>query len=292
MKLLIVGPENRTNTEISLLERAKEYFDTVLYVPMAGVRIETTTDESIPYYKNTNLFEFDAVLGRISKKNSDAGYVLMKLFEDRKLYTINSYKSILYSYNEFLAPIFLKTKGIPTPKIHFAITRKAIEHILPDIKYPVLLRLPYEKKGSVVIDSYDSAKGVIDTIEKLSQPIMIQDIYRNGSPVTVLVAGSRLFCIEGKDTVYTPTEQEKYLLKKAASLFEAGLCSISAIKHNNHILITGMDICPSMDKYTELFEKDIYDIFLKQIAKNTERISSKNPIARLANIFENALSRK
>ena len=56
MKLLIVGPENRTNTEISLLDRAKEYFDTVLYVPLEGVRIETTTDESIPYNKNTNVF--------------------------------------------------------------------------------------------------------------------------------------------------------------------------------------------------------------------------------------------
>ena len=284
-RLLILGPEKRSDTEIGILERSKEYFDTVLYVPLPSVRIEAIGDKSIPYYKNTNLFDFDVVLARIKRKDTDIGYVLLKLLEDNGVHTPSAYKSVLYSYNKFLSPIFLKSKGLSTPKVYFATTRKAIEHILPDLKYPVYLHLPYENKGSVYIDSYDSAKGVIDTIEKLSQPIFIQEIYPNSNILSILVIGKALFCIDEKDKIYTLTSEEKYTIRKASNLFETDFCQIKAIKHNSHLVITGMNVCPSINKYQDIFDEDLYDIICKHVAKTTEKHTKLNSVRWLFKIL-------
>ena len=152
---------------------------------------------------------------------------------------------------------------------------------MPDLKYPVYLHLPYENKGSVYIDSYDSAKGVIDTIEKLSQPIFIQEIYPNSNTLSILVIGNELFCIDEKDKIYTLNSEEKYTIRKASTLFETDFCQIKAIKHNNQLVITSMNVCPTINKYQDIFDEDLYDIICKHIAKTTEKYKKLNPITRL-----------
>ena len=71
MKLCIIGPEKRSDSEIELMETAKKKFDSVLYAPIEMIRIETCKDKAVPFLKNTNLLEFDAILPRVTKKNAD-----------------------------------------------------------------------------------------------------------------------------------------------------------------------------------------------------------------------------
>lgn len=276
MKLCVLGPKERTDTEIKLLENAKKYFDKVLYVPLSNMRIESKNGQSIPYYKDTNLLNFDVILPRITRKYSDVGYVLVKLFEDNKKYTPIEYKAIVFGYNEFLTPIYLSERGIQMPNTYFALSRVALERILPTLKYPALLKLPYEKKGRMIIDSENSAKGIIDTIEQFAQPIIIQEMVDNSVGLSILVIGDTMYALKNKEKIYKMNEKDSERIRNVTHALGTSICQINALKTASGIFIHGVDICPKIDGFAEKFDIDITHVILKYLKDRTEMHVEKN----------------
>lgn len=280
MKLCILGPKERTSTEIKLLENAKKYFDAVLYVPMSNMRIESKNGQSIPYYKETNLLGFDAILPRITRKYRDSGYVLVKLFEDKSRYTPIEYKSIVFGYNEFLTPIYLSERGIPMPPTYFALSRVALERVLPTIKYPALLKLPYEKKGQVIIDSENSAKGIIDTIQQFVQPIIIQEMIDNSVGLSILVIGDSIYALKNKDTRYKLNEKSCGIIMDVMNALGTSICQINAIKTASSIMIHSVNICPNIDGFSDKYDIDMSDVMLRYIKSRAEMHAEKNVVTK------------
>lgn len=289
MKLCILGPKDRTDTEIKLLENAKKYFDKVLYVPLSNMRIESKNGQSIPYYKDTNLLNFDVILPRISRKYSDVGYVLVKLFEDNKRYTPIDYKSIVFGYNEFLTPIYLSERGIPMPHTYFALSRVALERILPTLKYPALLKLPYEKKGQMIIDSESSAKGIIDTIQQLAQPIIIQEMIEKSIGLSILVIGNNTYALKNKEKIYKLNEKDREVVRNVTQVIGASICQINALKTSSGLLIHSIDICPKINGFSEIFDSDMTDAILKELKNRTEMHLEKNIITKFIKWIEQGM---
>ena len=280
MKLCILGPKERTDTEIHLLENAKKYFEKVLYVPLSNMRIESKNGQSIPYYKDTNLLGFDVILPRITRKYSDAGYVLVKLFEDNAKHTPVKYRSIVLGYNEFLTPIYLSERGIPMPHTYFALSRVALDRILPTLNYPALLKLPYEKKGRVIIDSESSAKGIIDTIQQFGQPIIIQEMIENSIGLSVLVISEKMYALKNKEKIYRLNEKDKEVIRNVVQALGASICQINALKTSSGLLILGVDICPNIESFSEKFNEDMTEVILRHLKERTEMHLEKNIITK------------
>ncbi|RLG13222.1 MAG: hypothetical protein DRN71_05285 [Candidatus Nanohalarchaeota archaeon] len=280
MKLCILGPKERTETEIQFLENAKKYFDKVLYVPMSNMRIESKNGQSIPYYKDTNLLGFDVILPRITRKYSDAGYVLVKLFEDNAKYIPVKYSSIVFGYNEFLTPIYLSEHGIPMPHTYFALSRVALDRILPTLKYPALLKLPYEKRGRMIIDSESSAKGIIDTIQQFGQPIIIQEMIENSIGLSILVVSDKMYALKNKDKVYRLNEKDREVVSNVVRVLGTSICQINALKTSSGLMILGVDICPNIVGFSEKFNEDMTEVILKHLKERTEMHGEKNIVTR------------
>lgn len=253
MKICILGPKKTSETEIELIEESKKIFDKALYVPLPNVRIECTGKRPVPYYKDTNLLDFDVFLPRILKKASDIGYVLLKTLENSRKYCPLNHISVLFGYNEFLLPIQLRESGIPSLKSYFAMSRSALEKTISELKYPIVLKLPYDKKGAIIIDSEETAKGVFDAVEELSQPLLVQDFAGKADSIDALVAGKKIFALKNKKSPARLSKIETKIILRASKAVNASVCEINCLRTEEGLLVHGMNICPGMAKYEPEF---------------------------------------
>ena len=277
MKLCIIGPEKRSDSEIELMETAKKKFDSILYAPIEMIRIETCKDKAVPFLKNTNLLEFDAILPRVNKKNADFCYVLLKIFEQHSIFSSLSSESILYGYNEFLLPFMLNNKRIETPKTYLAMSRPAIEKSIDTTIYPAILKLPYSKAGTIILDSPESAKGVVDTLETLNQPITLQETFSDALAISVLVIGSETYAVDGKKSKYKLTRDEMNTVMSVSQLLKAGICQINLMKANDQVMVVGFNIKPRIEFYSEIYDMDLLDKSISYL-KKLAAIRKENPV--------------
>ncbi|MBW6462391.1 MAG: hypothetical protein K0B07_05075 [DPANN group archaeon] len=277
MKLCIIGPDKRSQGEIDLMELAKKEFDSVLYAPIEMIRIETCKETAAPFFKNINLLDFDVIFPRISKRNADFGYVLLKIFEQHKILSPLSSESLLYGYNEFLLPFSLNNNKIQTPRTYLSMSRTAIEKSIDTMIYPAILKLPYSKTGTIVLDSAESAKGVVDTLETLNQPITLQETFKDATAISVLVIGNNTYAVKGKNSRYKLTTEERNTIMSVTQLLKATICQINLLKANDKAMVVGFNIKPKIHFYGDIYDINLLDKCLSYLGQRTT-IKDENPI--------------
>ncbi len=287
MKLYIIGPDKRDETEIELVQTAKECFDSILYIPITKIRVETIENQSVPYFKDINLLETDVILPRVKKKDVDIYDVLLQIFKTNKIFIPFTNNAVNYGYNEFLIPFMLSKARILAPKTYFSLSRVALEKKLSTLIYPILVKLPYSKKGTIILDSESSVKGVLDTLEILDQPITLQETYENAIPLSILVIGTRTYAVKGKGEPYKLSKTEKQTIINASRILETKICQINALKtDNNLLLIIGMDIKPKIIAFEKAYNKKLIDITLKYLRSEAENKTNGNLLSKLTRWFD------
>ncbi|NOQ55189.1 MAG: hypothetical protein GQ477_00100 [Nanohaloarchaea archaeon] len=277
MKLCIIGPEKRSESEIELMELAKKEFDSILYAPIEMIRIETCKETAAPFFKNINLLDFDVIFPQISKRNADFGYVLLKIFEQHNILSPLSSESLLYGYNEFLLPFSLNNNAIQTPRTYLSMSRTAIEKSIDTMIYPAILKLPYSKTGTIVLDSAESAKGVVDTLETLKQPITLQETFKDAVAISVLMIGNNTYGVKNKNKQYKLSNEERNTVMSVSQLLKATICQINLLKANDKVMVVGFNIKPKIEFFGDIYETNLLEKCVSYLGKRTI-IRDENPV--------------
>jgi ribosomal protein S6--L-glutamate ligase len=193
MKCCILGPKNRGKEEIWLLEEAKKVFNKVLYVSIPSARIEIIEKTKV-LYKNVDLEDFDCIIPRIPRTYMNYGFVISRLLHDR-VYMPNTPESIIITHNKFLTLTALCLNSVPIPKTYLASSSDAVQSLLDETKYPIVIKLLYGSRGKGVMfaDSKGSAVSLIDTIESMRHPIFIEEyIGTPGEDIRAVVVGKEV----------------------------------------------------------------------------------------------------
>jgi len=173
--LCIIGQE-KSESNIKLLEEAKKKFDTVFFVPINGISIGLEKDFSI-VYRNTNLLKFKAILPRVPRSYHSYAYQLLSFFPPDTFMAIPPITFLLASERFFMLTI-LRKRNIPTLGLYLARSSKAACAILEEEKFPRVIRVPGKTTG-VTVNSLTEAKSVIDALGSLKQPILIEDLVKS-----------------------------------------------------------------------------------------------------------------
>ncbi|VVB59245.1 Ribosomal protein S6--L-glutamate ligase [uncultured archaeon] len=250
---------------------AKNHFDKVLYVPINRIGIESNENGVVPFLKNKNLLSFDVVLSRTEKEYRDMGYVLAKIFEDNGKYMPVNYKAILLGTSEFLVPVYfgLKNNGVKSPRTYFASSKQAIIQNFDNFKYPVTVKLPYQKDGAMIMDSKESAIGVIDTMEKLDQPILVQEAVKTSEKLRILVAGKSVYALKNEQAFALSKEYRKAMLDTAKTI-GAQICQINAVAHADKLFVLGISVAPRMMIFEKVFGEGVINNAMKEIRADAQ----------------------
>jgi len=279
LKLLIIGSKKRRKTDSAILKCARNHFDKVLHTPITKIVIESGENGVVPLLGKKNLLEYDVVLVRVEKEYMEVGYVLAKIFEDNGKYMPTNYKAILLGSSEFLVPVYfgLKKNGIKSPRTYFASSKDAIVQNFENFNYPITVKLPYQKDGAMTVDSKESAIGVIDTMEKLDQPILIQESVKDSEKIRVLVAGKKAYALKN-DAAFALSESDENAILETARKIGADICQLYAAVNENKLFVYGINIAPKMMIFETVFGEGVINGAMKGLRENADMHFAKNNI--------------
>jgi len=190
----IIGPKQRSDCELWILEEGKKIFDKFFYAPMPSIVI----DNDKVLYKGADLSKLDFVIPRIPRTYTLFGYKILKLLEG-KVYMPIDPMSVIVSHNKFLTLLALKEAGLPVPDTYMAISRQTVEDLLDEMDYPVVMKLLYGSlgKGVMFADSKQSAMSFMDALERFKEPIFLEEFVPNpGEDIRVFVLGGQVLGAE------------------------------------------------------------------------------------------------
>ncbi len=175
MTLCILG-QDKTESNLNLLEEAKKKFNSVFFVPIESIGVGLNSDFSISY-RTSDLLKFNAILPRIPRKFYSYAYQLLSMFPTNTFMPVPPIAFLLSSERFFLLTV-LRKRGVETMHLHLARSVKAAERILDTVKFPVVIRVPTQKTG-VTVKSRTEAKTIIEALGSLEHPVLIEDVVKD-----------------------------------------------------------------------------------------------------------------
>jgi ribosomal protein S6--L-glutamate ligase len=242
MRICILGSKTRKEHDLWLLEEAKKRFGRATYAEIPFIRIENGE----AFFKNLNLADYDCILPRIPATYRHFGYNICKLLEHRVYMPIKP-ESIIVAHNKFLTLLALNKAGIPTPKTYLALSRQSVRDVLDKVTYPVVIKLLHGSlgKGVMFAESRESAAPLIDTIESMNEPFIVEEYIKNpGEDIRAMVIGNEVISmrriagkgerranigIGGKGKKIKLSDELKELAIKSARAIGLGIAGIDII---------------------------------------------------------------
>lgn len=291
--LCIIGNE-KSESNIKLIEDAKKVFDTVFFVPINGISIGLEEDFSI-MYRNTNLLKFRAILPRVPRAYYSYAYQLLSFFPPETFMAVPPITFLLASERFFLLTI-LRKRNVPTLGLYLARSAKAACAILEKEKFPRVIRVPGKKTG-VTVNSLVEAKSVIDALGSLRQPILIEDLVKD--MVSLYVAEPEVVaCVEKKtrekDVIFAegelkgkkPSAEVRELALEAARAIDAKVARID-ISLNKTPRIVNVELNPNLTAPGKATKIDIPEKVINCIHQSY-KIHQEKPL--LMRFFDDAKS--
>ncbi len=224
MSLCIIGQE-KSETNIRILEEAKKAFGSVLFVPVEGIGIGLTDRFSITY-RATDLFRFKAVLPRASRRYYSYLYQLLSLFPGETYMPIKPI-SFLLSEERFFLLTVLRKRGVDTLNLHMYSSTKAAEKLAEESRYPLMIRTP-DKKTGVLVKNEKEAKSVMDALTHLQKHILVEDVVKD--IVSLYVADPYILAAAKKKTKETDVVFGKGELKNFKPSIEIEQMALDAAR--------------------------------------------------------------
>ena len=285
MKLLIIGREKPTKTMVSFLDIFKYYFEKVYYTSWNNINIDLLDGKSNVFSKNKELLGFDALFALPRKKTIDFITTITSVFEMNKKYVCFPSDTITLCTDLFLLFFTLNTSGIPLLKTYYATNAQVLNTRLKanEMKLPVVLR---PKIGSeIVINNQESINTIIDALETLDQPIIVQEL-KNKERVNVLSIGTSFFA-EKDNKKYELLNEQKNIIYKIRKLLNVELIELNAYIDGNSLIIYNVFYVPDFKTFFSCYGEDIIIHNLcKHIRDSADIFYEKNPLVKMINLMK------
>lgn len=194
MKLGIVYGEISTKHQL-IMERAEEIFDSVLAVPVDGLKFIHGEEQNKVLYKDSDLTEFDAVYIRTDDRDMLFSEHLTEVLNNEGVVTQAENDTYSYESNKFYSMKILSENGVKVPNSVYTLSPEVAVKAAERLGYPVIMKTVRGAGGEGVMraSSENELKPVMDTMKSLEQEICLQEyMEHHGQDTRVAVIGDHI----------------------------------------------------------------------------------------------------
>ncbi len=268
------------------IQAGKEYFDTVLGVPLERVR--TVYDDGAHLmHKNTDLCDFDCVFVRFLGSDLLYGEHIPEILSDKGVYSQLEVHSLSIASNKFYTMKVLSEADIPVPRSMYSLSTEETEKAAEKLGYPVVIKLisGYGGKGVMKADSESDLSPIIDTLTLFEQDICLQQYMKNpGEDIRIVVIGDETYSYKrkgkeeewrsnisagGSREEFDAPEEMKEAAIKAARLCGFDICGVDVIPDEEGFTIGEINASPGVEGVGEVLEVDLADRMMKFMHEKT-----------------------
>ncbi len=252
-----------------IIERAKDYFDDVLAVPIEGVRYKYRQSKNPQVlYKNTDLTDFDVVFPRLAGKDLLFSEQLIEILNESEAYVHMDSDSFSLSSNKFYTMKELSGNDIKIPRSIYTLSTETATEAANNMGYPVTIKLisGYGGKGIMRAKDESELRPIIDTLEVFEQDICLQDFIENpGEDIRIIVIGEETYSYKrvglekewrsnisrgGDRKDFDAPEEMREMAVRASKVMGFDVCGVDIIQSEEWGYIVEVNASPGITKET------------------------------------------
>jgi ribosomal protein S6--L-glutamate ligase len=192
-------------------------------------------------------------------------------------------------HDKLLTQLELQRYGIPMPKTYLSATVPAAKTLVKNLKYPIIMKFPHgtHGKGVMYADTASSAITLLDAMDTLKQPVLIQEfIDTDGTDIRAFVVGDKVVAamrrkgagIDPRANLHsggsaTPIELDHHtaaLAVKVARAVGADIAGVDILESHRGPVVLEANISPGLRGITSVTKIDIAEKIAKYLAEKAK----------------------
>ncbi len=291
MKAAIISLGSQSS--IMLAEAMKKYFDQVDMIDLRKIEVDLSKKYEIIYEGNP-LPHYDCIYAKGSFRYEPVLMAITSFYEVTSYMPLKA-NTFSVAHDKIYTQVALQNSKIPMPTTYLSATVSSAKNILKRINYPIVMKFPKGTQGKGVLfgDSYSSASSILDALESLRQPFLIQEyLETNGMDVRLFVVGDKVIAAMkrkaergenranihagGTGESFQPDEKMVKLAVEAAKAIGADICGVDLLESPRGPVVIEVNVSPGMQGITAATGIDIPDIVAKFIfEKSAQKLGLK-----------------
>jgi len=270
------------------VDALRKYYDEVDHLNVKLFEVFLGTREEELYYDGKPLPAYDCIYCKGSSRYVSLLRSITTLLR-KKTYFPVSPAGLARGHDKLLTHLALIAKGVPTPKTFLASTAKSARLILDRITYPVVLKIPSGTHGRGVMfaDSKESAMSMIDALEVLRQPILMQEfIDTDGIDIRAFVVGDRVVAAmkriarngDKRSNVHQGGTTERVeidaiterIAVEAAHAIGSEICGVDILLGHKGPMVLEVNVSPGLQGITKVSNVDVAEMIAAHLYKRTK----------------------
>jgi ribosomal protein S6--L-glutamate ligase len=292
-----------SKSSIMTLGAMKKYFDIVDNIDIRDMEVTLGSNELSILHKGRPLNEYDGIYAKGSFRYAPLLRSVTTAFYSRAYMPIKP-NAFTLGHDKLLTHLALQYSKIPMPETHIISSIEAAKKILEQVNYPVIMKFPHgtQGKGVMFAESFAAASSMLDAIETLRRPFLIQAyIDTDGSDVRAFVIGDKVVASikrkavvgEKRANIHAGATGETVVLDahtrkiavKASKCIGAEICAVDMLEGVKGPEIIEVNLSPGLQGITEITKTDIADKIAKYLFERSKEFAEKGKSSETEKLF-------
>lgn len=272
----------------AMLAKAMEkYFDKVDMLDLREVEVNLSKEMEV-LYEGQPIKEYDCIYAKGSYKYEQLLRSIASSLYD-KAYMPISPMAFSIAHDKIYTQLDIQQSNIPMPTTYLTATITGARNILKKVNYPIIMKFPQgtQGKGVMYADSFASASSILDALDRLKQPFLIQEYVETGGvDIRLIVVGDKVVAgmkrkaeigekranihAGGIGEAYLADAYTKKIAVQAAKSIGAEICAIDLLENIKGPVVIELNISPGLQGITEATNIDVSDKIAKYLFEKTK----------------------
>lgn len=298
MKVIILARNPELYSHKRLLKAGQARGHEVRILDTTRCYMNISKDNAAIHYRGgENIVEVDAIIPRIGASITFYGTAVVRHFEACGVYSVNSSIAIARSRDKLRSLQMLTQKSIPLPISGFAHSPEDTDDLIQMVGgAPLIVKLleGTQGKGTVLAETKNAAKSVINAFKHLKANILVQEFIKEaqGCDIRCLVVGDKCIAsylreaqggefranihLGGRAKPVELTDFEKKIAIKATKAVGLNVAGVDIIRSSKGPLILEVNSSPGLFGVETVTKIDVAGAIFEFIEKNAQNKHAPN----------------
>lgn len=291
-----------SKSSVMTLQAMDKYFDAVDDINIKNLEVTLGKNLSI-LYNGKQLKKYDCVYAKGSFRYAPLLRSITTALYDTTYMPIKP-NTFTIGHDKLLTHLALQYYKVPMPETYVVSSIDAAKKILKQVKYPIILKFPHgtQGKGVMFAESFAAASSMLDAIETLKNPFLIQEyIETEGSDIRAIVVGDKVVASMKRKAVREekranihaggkgePIVLDAYARKIAvntAKSIGAEICAVDILETVKEPMVIEANLSPGLQGITSVTKIDVADKIAKYLYDKTRGFVEKGKKTETSKMF-------
>ena len=269
-------------------EAMRKYFAEVDELQIKEIEIVLGQKEPV-LYQGKPIKQYDCIFVKGSFRYAAVARSITSLLYNSAYMPVEP-GSFTIVHDKILTHIRLQSRGIPMPKTYLSATPNAAKELLKSLNYPIITKFPHgtQGKGVMFADSFAAASSLLDALDSLKQPFLIQEyVETSGVDIRAFVVGDKVVAAMkrkaakgekrsnihagGNAEIFECPAKMKRIAVQTAQAIGADMCGVDILESVKGPVVIEANLSPGLQGITQASGKDVAGEIAKYLFERTRQ---------------------